>query len=170
MRSAKVCIVGDFAVGKTSTVARYVHREFSDKYLTTVGVKIDTKEVETRHGPIKLIIWDVAGTDRFADIEFAYLRGSAGILLVADGTRERTVDSALGLRADVVDTLGTVPIVAILNKADLSSEWRIGDDVLARDRAVGVDWRQCSAKSGEGVEEAIAELAESIAAAFEDPG
>ena len=42
-RTAKVCVLGDFAVGKTSTVARFVHNEFSDKYLTTVGVKIDIR-------------------------------------------------------------------------------------------------------------------------------
>ena len=41
----KICIIGDFAVGKTSSVARSVNGVFSDKYLTTVGVKIDTKEM-----------------------------------------------------------------------------------------------------------------------------
>ena len=44
--TSKVCIVGDFAVGKTSVVERFVTNQFSDKYLTTVGVKIDTKEID----------------------------------------------------------------------------------------------------------------------------
>ena len=76
----KVCIIGDFAVGKTSTVARCVHNVFSDKYLTTVGVKIDTKEVvlEDSEKTVKMIIWDIAGTDRFSAVEFSYLRGSSG--------------------------------------------------------------------------------------------
>ena len=166
MRSAKVCIIGDFAVGKTSTVARFVKNEFSEKYLTTVGVKIDTKEVETPDGQVKLIIWDVAGTDRLSDIEFAYLRGSAGLILVADGTRAATVDNALRLRADLVAHYGELPFVAMLNKADLSEQWEIDDDVIKASQEAGVDWIRCSAKTGESVEDAIL----SLAAAIADPG
>lgn len=159
MRSVKVCIIGDFAVGKTSTVVRFVNNEFSEKYLTTVGVKIDTKVVDTADGGAKLIIWDVAGTDRLTDLEFAYLRGSAGYLLVADGTRAATVINALNLRAEVTERFGESHFVAMLNKSDLSRQWEIGDDELARSSDLGVDWRACSAKTGEGVAEAIAELA-----------
>ena len=162
MRSAKVCIIGDFAVGKTSTVARYVKNEFSEKYLTTVGVKIDTKEVETDNGSLKLVIWDVAGTDRLSDIEFAYLRGSAGLILVADGSRADTVDNALRLKADLVAQYGDVPFVAMLNKSDLSSEWEITDDVIESSRDAGVEWITCSAKNGENVANAIETLASDI--------
>ncbi|MGI9260353.1 MAG: Rab family GTPase [Gammaproteobacteria bacterium] len=169
MRTAKVCIIGDFAVGKTSTVARFAKNEFSSKYLTTVGVKIDTKEVETSDGRLKLIIWDVAGTDRLSEIEFAYLRGSAGIILVADGTRAATVDSALRLKADVFDQYGDLPIVAMLNKSDLSQLWEINDDVLATSRAAGLNWTHSSAKSGDNVAEAIEALAEAIMSLPADP-
>ena len=162
MRSAKVCIIGDFAVGKTSTVARFVKNEFSEKYLTTVGVKIDTKEVETDEGPLKLVIWDVAGTDRLSDIEFAYLRGSAGIILVADGTRADTVDNALRLRADLIAQYGDMPFVAMLNKSDLSSDWEITDDVIASSTDAGVEWLTCSAKTGNNVARAIDRLASDI--------
>lgn len=162
MRTAKVCIIGDFAVGKTSTVARFVNNEFSEKYLTTVGVKIDTKAVDTPAGPVKLIIWDVAGTDRLSDIELAYLRGSAGFILVADGTRAATVESALRLRADIVAQYGELPFVAMLNKSDLSDEWQIHHDELSVSRSAGVDWISCSAKTGEAVAMAIEMLATSI--------
>jgi small GTP-binding protein len=169
VRTAKVCIIGDFAVGKTSTVARFAKNEFSSKYLTTVGVKIDTKEIETSGGPLKLIIWDVAGTDRLSEIEFAYLRGSAGIIFVADGTRAGTVDSALRLKADVFDQYGELPIVAMLNKSDLSQLWEIDDDILATSREGGLDWIRCSAKSGDQVAEAIEALAEAIVSLATDP-
>jgi len=165
VRSAKVCIIGDFAVGKTSTVARFVKNEFSEKYLTTVGVKIDTKALETDAGHVKLIIWDVAGTDRLSDIEFAYLRGSAGVILVADGTRAATVESALRLKADINAQYGDLPFVAMLNKSDLSNEWEIDQDTLAASRSAGVDWIRCSAKSGEGVAAAIEALGKSILSA-----
>jgi GTPase SAR1 family protein len=45
MIQKKVCMVGTLGVGKTSLVAKFVHSMFSDKYLTTVGVKIDKKTV-----------------------------------------------------------------------------------------------------------------------------
>ena len=166
MRTAKVCIIGDFAVGKTSTIARFVSQVFSEEYLTTVGVKIDTKTVETQHGPIKLVIWDVAGTDEFSSIEFAYLRGSAGFILVADGTRRGTVTSALRLREDLVAQYGVMPFVAILNKADLSQQWEIADDVINESNAIGVDWIRCSARTGENVENAVLSLANTIAASI----
>lgn len=166
MRSAKVCIIGDFAVGKTSTVARFVKNEFSEKYLTTVGVKIDTKEVETPAGRVKLIIWDVAGTDRLSDIEFAYLRGSAGFILVADGTRSSTLESALRLKADVVAQYGDLPFVAMLNKSDLSDAWEVGHDELAASRDAGVNWITTSAKTGERVAAGIDALASSITSAL----
>ena len=169
MRSAKVCIIGDFAVGKTSTVARFVRNEFSEKYLTTVGVKIDTKEVETQHGPVKLIIWDVAGTDRLSDIEFAYLRGSAGLIIVADGTRAVTVDNALRLKADLIAQYGELPFVAMLNKSDLSQQWEITEDVIETSSAAGVEWIRSSAKTGDHVGDAIEALAAAIMNSSVDP-
>jgi len=39
----KICMIGAFATGKTSLVSQFVHSIFSDKYHTTVGVKIDKK-------------------------------------------------------------------------------------------------------------------------------
>lgn len=163
MRSAKVCMLGDFAVGKTSTVARYVINEFSEKYLTTVGVKIDTKVVETAAGPLKLVIWDIAGTDQLGDIDVAYLRGSAGYIIVADGTRAATVDAALRLRSDAAVRYGERPFVALLNKSDLSDQWEVGEDTLDASRAGGMDWIECSAKTGVGIENAIQSLAERLA-------
>ena len=162
MQTAKICVIGDFAVGKTSTTVRFVDNVFSDKYLTTVGVKIDTRTVTTADGELKLVIWDVAGTDRFSTIEFAYTRGSAGFILVADGTRAATLDSALGLQADLTAAHGELPFVALLNKSDLSDQWQIDDDALTRSQTAGVEWIRTSAKTGENVDKAIHSLAEAI--------
>jgi small GTP-binding protein len=163
VRSAKVCIIGDYAVGKTSTVGRFVDNVFSEAYLTTVGVKIDTKVVETVSGPIKLVIWDVAGTDELSTIEFAYLRGSAGFILVADGTRRRTLSNALRLLEDLRARHGQLPFVAMLNKSDLSAQWEINDDDYRASKAVGVEWISSSAKTGDSVGVAIESLARGIA-------
>ena len=44
--SQKICMIGDFAVGKTSLIRRFVESKFSDNYLSTVGVKISRKIID----------------------------------------------------------------------------------------------------------------------------
>ena len=83
----KICMLGAFSVGKTSLVKRYVASVFSETYLTTVGVKIDKKTVDLAGRVVNLILWDLAGEDDIASLRMSYLRGSAGYVLVADGTR-----------------------------------------------------------------------------------
>lgn len=162
-QARKVCIIGDFAVGKTSTIARFVHNVFSEKYLTTVGVKIDTREVDLDDRRLKLVIWDIAGSDRFSAIEFSYLRGAAGYLVVADGTRSHTLDVANRLRAEARERYGEVPAVLLLNKADLDSEWDLDEQVVGRLEAAGERVFVTSAKTGANVDEAIVALARMIA-------
>src|SRR6202007_355940 len=97
----KLCMLGRFSVGKTSLVKRFVSSVFSDAYLTTVGVKIDKKTVDLGERAVNLILWDVAGEDDVSTVRMSYLRGSAGYVLVADGTRLSTLEVALSLRARV---------------------------------------------------------------------
>jgi small GTP-binding protein len=160
----KVCIVGDFAVGKTSSVARCVNNVFSDKYLTTVGVKIDTKEMQVGGSgvPVKLVIWDIAGTDRFSAVEFSYLRGSSGFILVVDGTRAHTLDVAKRLRAETHERYGELPSVMLLNKSDLESEWEIDETTINELKNDGFLPFITSAKTGGNVEQAFQRLAELI--------
>jgi len=94
MIQKKVCMIGTSGVGKTSLVVKFVHSIFSEKYLTTVGVKIDKKTVAVDGNEIMLMIWDLAGDDDYQRLQTSYLRGTSGYLLVADGTRLITLDRA----------------------------------------------------------------------------
>lgn len=152
----KVCMVGGFAVGKTSLVARFVKSIFSEKYLTTVGVKIDKKVVRVNDKEITLILWDLAGEDEFLQVRMSYLRGCAGYLLVADGTRLPTLEKAADLRSRIERELGRLPFVLAVNKLDLDKQWEV-DDAAIRDFGAAT-WVKTSAKTGEGVEEAFAML------------
>src|SRR5215211_7084781 len=89
----KICMLGGFSVGKTSLVKRFVESVFSETYLTTVGVKIDKKTVDLGERAVNLILWDVAGEDDISAVRMSYyyLRGCAGYVLVADGTRPSTL-------------------------------------------------------------------------------
>ena len=94
MIQKKICMLGGFAVGKTSLVARYVTSMFSEKYLTTVGVKIDKKQVAVDGRDVTLMLWDIYGQDDFQDVQTSQLRGMSGYLLVVDGTRRATLETA----------------------------------------------------------------------------
>jgi small GTP-binding protein len=159
MIQKKICLLGGFGVGKTSLVARYVHSMFSDKYLTTVGVKIDKKSVTAAGTDVDLVIWDIYGQDDFQKIRMSYLRGAAGYLLVADGTRRSTLDTALAIHDSAQTVVPDVPFTLVINKADLVSDWEIQDDLL--DILVTRGWRviKTSAKTGADVEAAFVTLA-----------
>jgi small GTP-binding protein len=158
----KICMLGGFAVGKTSLVSRYVHSVFSDHYLTTVGVKIEKKPVDLGKEHVDLIIWDLYGEDDFQKIRTSYLRGSSGFLLVADGTRRTTLATAVALQETAERAAGRVPFLLLVNKADLAGSWEIDDQALAR--LTGKGWRilKTSAKTGAEVDTAFAELARSM--------
>ena len=155
----KICMLGGFSVGKTSLVKRYVESVFSETYLTTVGVKIDKKTVDLSDRIVNLILWDLAGEDDISSLRMSYLRGSAGYVLVADGTRPSTLDVALSLRQRVDAENGPLPFVLLLNKSDLKEQWAIGDAKMEELRQSGLWVQPSSARTGEGVEDAFKELA-----------
>lgn len=159
MIQKKICMLGAFSVGKTSLVRRYVSSVFSDAYLTTVGVKIDKRVIDLDGREVTLILWDIAGEDDVSTVRMSYLRGSAGFVLVADGTRARTLDVARSLQSRVRAELGEVPFTLLVNKSDLAEQWTIADAELDALRAAGWSVRRTSAKSGDGVEDAFRELA-----------
>lgn len=155
----KICMLGGFSVGKTSLVKRYVHSVFSEAYLTTVGVKIDKKTVDLADRTVNLILWDLAGEDDINSFRISNLRGAAGYVLVADGTRPSTLDVALSLRERVEAEYGKLPFVLLLNKSDLTEQWAVSDAELAGLREKGWWVQPSSARTGEGVEDAFKDLA-----------
>jgi hypothetical protein len=159
----KICMLGGFSVGKTSLVKRYVSSIFSEAYLTTVGVKIDKKNVELSDRVVSLILWDLAGEDDIASLRMSYLRGSAGYVLVADGTRPATLDVALTLRERVETDCGPLPFALLLNKSDLPEQWALRAGDLEELRQKGWWVRSTSARTGDGVEDAFKDLAARVA-------
>lgn len=158
----KICMIGAAGAGKTSLVSRYVHSAFSDAYLTTIGVKIDRRRLDRVDRIVDVMVWDLSGEDEFQSVEPAYLRGAAGYLLVIDGTRVETVDTGLALEARVRRTMGPLPFVALLNKADLVASWELGPSDVAEMRRRGWKIIETSAKTGAGVDAAFDLLVDTI--------
>ena len=162
MIQKKICTIGAFAVGKTSLIRRYVESIFSEKYLTTVGVKIDKKPVNVLGQDVTLILWDIHGEDDFQEINMNYLRGSSGYILVVDGNRYSTLEKAILLQDKVEKSYGNIPFIIAINKADLKDEWEITDKDISKISEKGWKVLETSAKNGEGVEELFTELTKEI--------
>ncbi len=162
MIQKKVCMVGFFATGKTSLVRQFVHARFSDRYLSTVGVKVDRKEVTVEGNAVNLLLWDLEGRDGVQDLQTSYLKGASGVIYVADGTRRDTFTRAHELRESVAGAVGEVPAVLAVNKADLTGEWVFS--AQDHEALAALPWRviTTSAKNGENVEDAFLWLAEKM--------
>ena len=172
MITQKICLVGDFGVGKTSLIRQFVDRQFSDQYLSTVGVKISKKQIELSkdvppdRSALQLLIWDIEGRTRFKAIAPTYLQGAKGAIVVGDATREETLDQL----AEHIQQFITVNpkgwIVVALNKSDLVSadrldEWLRIYSFQAQPAVLAV--YPTSAKTGDRVDQLFEHLAYPLA-------
>ena len=132
---------------------------FSDKYLTTVGVKVDKKTVTVGETDVALMLWDLAGEEDNAPVNLNYVRGASGYLLVVDGCRQKTLDTALDIQRRVEEQIGERPFLVLANKADERVNWEIRDEALADLAGRGWPVLETSAKTGVNVEEAFLALA-----------
>ena len=160
---AKLCLVGDGGVGKTSLVRRFVFDQFDDRYLSTLGAKITKKEflLDRPGSPppvtVDLMIWDIMGEPSFRDLlREAYFQDAQAILVVADATRAETVEHLPDWIEAVRGVAGSVPVTAAANKADLVADARqVREDVAHAVEAFGANVVVTSAKTGADVEAAF---------------
>lgn len=164
MIKRKICLIGAYAVGKTSLVRRFVSGVFSEAYLTTVGIKIDQRATRLPDGrEALLMIWDLAGRDEFEAVRKSYLSGASGFVFVADGTRRETLDAVAEEMAEIEPLYPGLPAVLLINKRDLSADWEIDESTLSAWRDRGLSVHLTSARSGEQVAEAFDDLAARMA-------
>jgi len=167
----KICLLGTFAVGKTSLAQRFVNDQFSDKYLTTVGISVSQKlmppiQGEPSDGPIQhaLLIWDIAGLEKFDPVVMNYFRGASGALAVGDVTRGETAVELKTICDKFLSVNPEAVLVTIGNKIDLAPD---GGEAVSDLQQLASDYGSelilTSAKSGQRVTEAFRLLSEKIA-------
>lgn len=166
--SKKICIVGESGVGKNSLIRRFVDRKFSNEYLATLGVTISRKTVELPDSKsqnklnLQLMLWDVTGEAKFQAIAPHYLRGSSGALVVADASRQDTIER---LPAHIQLFLSVNPksvIFVALNKCDLILPTKL-ENLIPRQALKQVSgFYPTSAKTGTYVDEIFQQLAYKI--------
>jgi small GTP-binding protein len=165
--SRKICLVGDYSVGKTSLIRQFVDKQFSDEYLSTVGVKMSRKlvEVAQKAQEVQLIIWDIEGSNKFKGIASSYFQGAKGAVIVGDITRQETLDH---LTEHIQSFLAVNPkgyIVIALNKSDLiEAEYleKLRKLYLFSDNASVLATYFTSAKTGNNVDEIFQKLSQSL--------
>ncbi len=170
----KICLVGEGAVGKTCLIRRFIHDQFDDRYISTLGAKVSKKEMtigtDGDQVNVDMTIWDIMGEKGFRELlKEAYFHGAQGVLAVCDVTRMETLTDLDDWVAAVVKVTGNIPVEFLANKVDLKEQQAVqAEDLEAAAKAHGAPYLFTSAKTGENVEEAFADLAKLISARAHD--
>ncbi len=167
---AKVCLVGDAGVGKTSLIRRFVLDQFDSKYIKTIGTKVSKKSIflydkeREKEREVILTIWDIMGQEGFRELlKDAYFCGANGILAVCDATSAETMNGLDGWLDRTYRVAGNVPVSILVNKMDLKEGRQVEDDVLEQfGRAYECPHLFTSARTGDGVERSFIDLAARI--------
>lgn len=163
----KICLLGEFAVGKTSLVKRYVEGRFSEKYLSTIGASVSRKVIPREDYSMHMMIWDLVGGSEFSRREASYLMGTAGALIVCDLTRLDTLEVMVAYAKQLRVINPKAAIVFVGNKVDLQADRVIDDEALASvTLPYAAEKFLTSAKTGQRVDDAFIALARSIEGAL----
>ena len=115
----KILLIGDFNVGKTSLIRRYVDNAFDDIYLTTIGVKISKKLCTVNNIECELLIWDIEGETPSKKIPLNYYNGASGAIFVTDVNRSETFNNLKKHKEAFFSKNPDAAFVIAYNKSDL---------------------------------------------------
>ena len=163
----KIVFLGEGAVGKTSLVGRFVYDSFEGDYLATIGTDIHLKMVQVDDVLVKLVIWDIAGQDNFAQLRKAYYMNASGAFYIFDTSRAETIERIDEWIKALYKVTGEIPLIICANDTDLES----AISQKARDRIskkLKVKMIKTSAKENTNVEEAFREMTKEILARARD--
>ncbi len=160
----KLVLIGDSGVGKSCLLLRFADDNFTDSYISTIGVDFRFRTVTIDDKTVKLQIWDTAGQERFRTITSAYYRGADGIIMVYDVTSTESFDHVQDWLSEVERyASGTTAKLLVGNKADLVSEKQVSEEKAHRfaDK-LGIPVLETSAKTATNVENAFLTLAKEL--------
>ncbi|CAD8102379.1 unnamed protein product [Paramecium primaurelia] len=163
----KLVIIGNSGVGKSSLLLRFADDQFSESYLTTIGVDFRFRTLPIDNKNVKLQIWDTAGQERFRTITSAYYKGADGIVMVYDVTQGQSFDDIDKFWLHEVESYGekNVQLLVIGNKNDLDEQKQV-DSAKAQEycKSHNMLFMECSAKTADHVNNAFLELSRKLMA------
>eukprot|EP01103_Thecamoeba_quadrilineata_P017089 TRINITY_DN5927_c0_g1_i2.p1 TRINITY_DN5927_c0_g1~~TRINITY_DN5927_c0_g1_i2.p1 ORF type:complete len:217 (-),score=13.59 TRINITY_DN5927_c0_g1_i2:151-801(-) len=162
--AAKIVVLGDMGVGKTTLVNQYVNGTMSSKYTPTIGASFLTKRIVIDEVRMKLQIWDTAGQERFRTLAPMYYRGASAALLVYDITEYNTFVKIQDWVRELQMNVTTPLVMAVVaNKADAMPDCRIPPDEARRyATSIGAFFFETSAVSRQGIEELFTTVAREV--------
>lgn len=160
----KVILLGEGGVGKTSIVVRYTEDRFDESMKMTIGVNLATKKVMVGDSDITLLLWDLGGQPRFRDVVIDYYKGSRLAVAVFDAAREFTMyrlEDWIGRLKEVVPACDLFVVANQIDQrtSDSGVQPAEGQEYASQ---IGAKYFEMSAKTGEGVQEAFQEMANSL--------
>jgi len=172
---AKILLLGEFRVGKSSMVLRYVEDRFPGDYMATIGANflVKTVTLKTSSGQtvkIGLQIWDIGGHARSSQVGRVFFQGVSGALLVYDLTRKDTLDK-LPLWIDQLKKYSPEARMYLVgNKNDLVEERQITfeDGKEASLKLKMENFFETSAKTGNHIQETFEHMASYLVESNED--
>lgn len=157
----KVSVIGDYAVGKTSIIKRFMYGSFDEGYKATLGAAISTFKTNVNKSNVSLQVWDLAGQTSFRRVRVQYLFGTDFAVVVFDLTRRESLDCANEWVEDVIKGAPDVLLFLVGNKSDLKEE-RVIDQAEAQNLVKELNmlgYMETSAKDGTNIKELFAEIA-----------
>ena len=167
----KILLLGDSEVGKSCFLMRYSENVFIENYITTIGLDYKLKTVKLDTGKtIKVQLWDTAGQDKYRTIAKNYYKGSHGILLLYDITKQSSFDNIREWVRDIKEEVNEKAILFLIgNKIDMEDQRKIPKEKgveLAEE--FKIPFFEASAKSGENVDEVFKALYNKICEIYGD--
>jgi len=155
----KVVLGGDANVGKTSLIERYCTCTFDPQREMTIGVDFHLYDLKLEQVPLRLIVWDLGGQERFAFARRAFYRGTQAVGLVFDVSNSTSFYNLMRWWRETREFLPNVPIVLLANKTDLPRQVP-RDQAEQIAQAWGTPFFESSCASGQGVNEFFDALAQ----------
>jgi small GTP-binding protein len=134
-----------------------VYNLYQDKYISTIGVKVSRKSMifpePEQMTELTLMLWDLAGSEEFSQMQASYMRGAVGAILVCDLTRPETLPNLFGYRESLQKIVPEVRLIVAANKNDLTDQHQLTvDQVAATATTLQAPYYLTSAKTGDEVE------------------